>query len=204
MRALTFHNNTRPLQTSLLLVAGMALVAGCSGESDGDGTNPSGSTAGDGAAGESWDVPCGTPAPGPLPDDLDPGVSFEDTRWASVEEAREVVREIAGLAIAAFERQGGKLCETSALTPPFPPPAAIYQSAPSDWEHDEAWTCLGFSRTEPQYYADEYRATGHVEFTATALGDVDGDGDPSTFTLTGEVIDGAIVLGEIVEMYPCE
>jgi type IV pilus assembly protein PilA len=89
-----------------------------------------------------------------------------------------------------------------------------YQSAPSEWDVDRAasalgtaagFACLGFSMQDPQYYAYDYRTTGAVdvvgaEFTAFAFGDLDGDGQTSTFSLSGQ-LQGSDV-GTVVTIAP--
>jgi type IV pilus assembly protein PilA len=70
-----------------------------------------------------------------------------------------------------------------------------YQSSASEWEVDRGadagFACLKFSMSSPQYYLYEYRATGSSApgdgFTATAHGDLDGDGTLSTFEVRGQI-----------------
>jgi type IV pilus assembly protein PilA len=71
-----------------------------------------------------------------------------------------------------------------------------YQSAQSEWDADsqlKGWQCLKFSMAEPQYYMYGYAQTGGTigadgeTFDATAQGDLDGDGVPSKFTLSGKI-----------------
>ena len=110
-------------------------------------------------------------------------------------EARNVVGELAKEASAAYE-QSRRLCPSAVR----PVPASIamvrasrYQSSPADWAGAGAhagFACLGFSMTEPQYYQYAYTTTDGPQgatFDATAHGDLDGDGDVSTFTATGTV-----------------
>jgi type IV pilus assembly protein PilA len=83
-------------------------------------------------------------------------------------------------------------------------PASIrgqkYQSTAADWNNaaDSAagigWPCLRFSMNDPQYFQYGYvrnaaaDATGAAgQFTATAQGDLNGDGVLSTFTLLGQI-----------------
>ena len=81
---------------------------------------------------------------------------------------------------------------------PVPATASIqgqkYQSAVSDWNvkcsANAGFCCLKFSMDQPQYYAYSWAAsmsgvTGN--FTATANGDLNGDGILSTFQLLGAV-----------------
>jgi type IV pilus assembly protein PilA len=70
-----------------------------------------------------------------------------------------------------------------------------YQSSPGDWNAGAAtnvgFACLKFSMDMPQYYIYSYTAGGTGSsgdsFTATANGDLNGDGVESTFALTGSV-----------------
>jgi type IV pilus assembly protein PilA len=76
-----------------------------------------------------------------------------------------------------------------------------YQSADSEWNVDFAigagFSCLEFTIDQPQYYMYSYTAggTGAVgdSFTATANGDLNGDGILSTFQISGAV-NSALVL----------
>jgi type IV pilus assembly protein PilA len=68
--------------------------------------------------------------------------------------------------------------------------AKKYQSAPGDWTVDApahaGFACLKYSMEQPQYYMYSYAATP-TSFTATAQGDLNGDGATSSFVLRGEV-----------------
>lgn len=79
-------------------------------------------------------------------------------------------------------------CPTTTLTPATVPMASKVKSAPSDW-NQAGWTCLKFNVDSPQFYAYKYEsnsATGtDAMYTATANGDLDGNGVKSTFELTG-------------------
>ena len=50
---------------------------------------------------------------------------------------------------------------------------------------------LRHSRRAPQYFQYDYKATA-TGFTATAIGDLDGDGIPSEFSLEGKVVGGVL------------
>ena len=59
-----------------------------------------------------------------------------------------------------------------------------YQSAISEWS-TSPWSDLRFSMTQPQSYAYGFAAAGSgasATATATARGDLDDDGEPSTFS----------------------
>jgi type IV pilus assembly protein PilA len=70
-----------------------------------------------------------------------------------------------------------------------------YQSSLGDWGKDAAggsgFSCLHFTIDQPQYYMYSYVTSGTVNpgdsFTATANGDLNGDGIASTFQLTGSI-----------------
>jgi prepilin-type N-terminal cleavage/methylation domain-containing protein len=70
-----------------------------------------------------------------------------------------------------------------------------YQSNTSDWNADGAgnsgFACLHFTIDQPQYYMYAYAASGSSSpgdgFTATANGDLNGDGVLSTFQVTGAI-----------------
>jgi type IV pilus assembly protein PilA len=103
------------------------------------------------------------------------------------------------------------LCQSATATVP----ASIdsvkgkkYQSAQSEWDGDsqlKGWQCLKFSMSEPQYYMYGYAQSGgtvganNEKFDATAQGDLDGDGAPSTFTLTGKIQGGAVSMSPVIE-----
>lgn len=68
-----------------------------------------------------------------------------------------------------------------------------WQPSPSDFR-DEGWSCLGFSVSTPLYFGYGMDATQAGtsaapgdEFTAFAIGDLDGDTQPSTMELQGIV-----------------
>jgi type IV pilus assembly protein PilA len=77
-----------------------------------------------------------------------------------------------------------------------------YQSTPNDWtdptiyDRFTGWTCMHFSMTDPQIYAYQYQtgattaaaagADGTV-FGVEASGDLDGDGEASSFQIVGKL-----------------
>lgn len=68
-----------------------------------------------------------------------------------------------------------------------------YQSNPTEWESGSnvaGWMCLKFSMTDPQFYAYDYNTTGDEDatgFVALATGDLDGDGNTSSFQVGGDI-----------------
>jgi type IV pilus assembly protein PilA len=134
---------------------------------------------------------------------------------AKTAEARNNVGKIQKDALAAFE--GEKLdnsstlavgsvatvvrsmCQSATWVPSAtPPPAQKYQSSKANWETGDVatgWKCLKFEINSPQYYSYNYTATGTStgEFTAQALGDLNGDGTVfSTFNASGKVQEGRL------------
>jgi type IV pilus assembly protein PilA len=119
-------------------------------------------------------------------------------------EARNAVAQIAKDAAAEYqERQPGApgghgLCASASRSVPASAAkirGAKYQSDESEWMVDAprnaGFACLKFSMNQPQYYMYSYRASGKASpgdsFTATANGDLNGDGVLSTFTASGRV-----------------
>jgi type IV pilus assembly protein PilA len=90
-----------------------------------------------------------------------------------------------------------------------------WMSLPGDWAEDRTtnagFACLHFEMSAPQYYQYNYtrHGTGTLPgdgFTAQASGDLDGDGDVSTFELDGRIDPSGTVTIEptIVETNPEE
>jgi type IV pilus assembly protein PilA len=100
--------------------------------------------------------------------------------------------------------------EPAALTPgAVPPGTRVLTTA---WNGNETWNALKFSIADPHYYAYEYESTGSSSagsaslFTARARGDLDGDGNESTFERVGTVNDQLEVQGSggLYEHQPTE
>ncbi len=133
-------------------------------------------------------------------------------------EARSAVGRMAKDASSAFEREvmagnfipvgtsraiGRQLCPGSAASVPAALLAVAgqkYQSSTTEWSGDPGWSCLRFSMQEPQYFQYTYEVPGDVSlaggtFTALANGDLDADGNPSSFSLTGTLtLDGTEIV----------
>jgi hypothetical protein len=133
---------------------------------------------------------------------------------AKMAEARNNLAAIGKSAAAAYERErmpdtlavgqaatvSRALCASAKNTVP-PSVSSVrgmkYMSMPSEWQQgsdSEGWKCLKFTIESPQYYMYGYTATGSPtaskagdSFTATANGDLDGDGKASTFRLKGQI-----------------
>jgi hypothetical protein len=67
------------------------------------------------------------------------------------------------------------------------PPAKKIRVPSAEWD-STGWTCLKFSMSEPQFYSYQHESNGALgtaaAYTATALGDLDGDSETSRFELT--------------------
>ncbi len=146
---------------------------------------------------------------------------------AKTAEARNALGQISKDALAAYEREsmsplvllpGASTAVSRApcLTEPNNPiPAATsikgkkWQSAPSNWNGGAAtisgFACLHFAMDQPQYYSYTYTAVPATSFTATANGDLNGDGTLSTFSITGTVQSAVLNIAPgIFEMAPDE
>jgi type IV pilus assembly protein PilA len=148
---------------------------------------------------------------------------------AKTAEARNSLGQLAKDAAAAVEREKGTTAilaagGTSALMRQFcasstmVPATAVtisgqkYQSTKADWAAGNAvtgWNCLKFTLEEPQYYAYTYNAVGTDGntggFVASAFGDLNGDTNYSTFSVTGTAYSGAIAISpNIMETAPEE
>jgi type IV pilus assembly protein PilA len=133
---------------------------------------------------------------------------------AKTAEARNNLGQISKDAGSAFDREkfasatviaaGGStsvlraLCSTAAAkVPTAAPSAAKYQSSSADWQAGDAatgWQCLKFTIGDPQYYSYGYTATVSTSgsYTATANGDLNGNGVQSTFSIAGSVQNGVL------------
>jgi type IV pilus assembly protein PilA len=143
---------------------------------------------------------------------------------AKTAEARNSLGQLAKDAATAVEREKGTSAfispgSTSALMRSFcdaatlvPSPATQvqgqkYQSTKADWTSGSStsgWQCLKFSLEEPQYYAYTYAAAAGTSannggFTAQAFGDLNGDGNFSTFTVSGTAYSGAVAISPNVQ-----
>lgn len=133
-------------------------------------------------------------------------------------EATNAVGRMAKDASAAFAREGmdgevltvgksakfsNQLCQSASAPVPSDPTLVKgkkYQTDPSEWKADAAkqhtgFSCLKFSLVDPQYYMYDYQSQGGgaegAWFEAKARGDLDGDGELSTFSLRGELQAGS-------------
>lgn len=125
-------------------------------------------------------------------------------------EAKNTIGAISRGAAAAYEREratGGRaLCKSAPAVPAVVPAGKKYQPNTmdgNDFETGDAetgWKCLKFSMTQPHYYQYGYSAGGPYKGPAVggpdpgkngyevwAVGDLDGDGVTSLFTVTGTI-----------------
>jgi type IV pilus assembly protein PilA len=133
---------------------------------------------------------------------------------AKTTEARNSLGMIAADAVMAYERESmagktlslttssgasRKLCASASATVPA---AAVsvqgkkYQSTQAEWSVDSAsnagFACLKFTMDAPQYYMYSYALTGTGStagdsYTASAQGDLNGDGVQSLFQISGKI-----------------
>jgi type IV pilus assembly protein PilA len=140
---------------------------------------------------------------------------------AKTAEARNSLGQIAKDAAAAVEREKGSqpivtpgststlmraFCDNATPVPGFVPAGQKYQSVASDWATGtgtSGWQCLKFSMEEPQYYQYGYTAisTDPVagSFVATAHGDLNGDTNPSTFSVNGSALNGVTMISPNIQ-----
>jgi type IV pilus assembly protein PilA len=156
---------------------------------------------------------------------------------AKTAEARNSLGQMTKDASSAYEREGmagtilglgsstgvvRRLCGAAPLTIPAAKAdieGKKYQSKPNEWAAGSSqigWSCLKFTMNDPQYFMYGYGSTGTAggendTFTATANGDLNGDGSLSTFTIQGKIqkdtAGGGLVLTvapNIVETLPDE
>jgi type IV pilus assembly protein PilA len=151
---------------------------------------------------------------------------------AKTAEAKNSIGQMAKDASAAFNREkmaaafisagsstavSNVLCQGAVATVPASPDSIKgkkYQSMQSEWDAGSAvagWSCVKFSMSEPQYYMYGYAQTGTTTgtngdtFTASAQGDLDGDGILSNFQIQGIIEANAVkVTPTIAETNPEE
>jgi hypothetical protein len=78
--------------------------------------------------------------------------------------------------------------ESAPLTPSVVPRGEVISDPPGTWDHP-TWRLLGFHFEEPHAYSyafDSENGPERSSFRAVARGDLDGDGNLSTFLIAGE------------------
>ena len=82
-------------------------------------------------------------------------------------------------------------------TPAGAPGSAKFPAQPTSFVSDSGWSALGFALENRFYY--QYQATGSpTAFTASAQGDLDGDGIRSTFSYNGAATNGEVQVNPVV------
>ena len=82
-------------------------------------------------------------------------------------------------------------------TPAGDPSASKFPASPTAFTGNSGWSAIGFSVDSPLYY--QYSATASAtDFTATAIGDIDGDDVNSTFSRAAALNAGEIQGAQIV------
>ena len=125
----------------------------------------------------------------------------KDAATAYEKESMSVTAVIAQGSASATVRQ---LCTTSTPVPAsgVAPRGSKYQSSPGDWSADQGtagrgFACLKYSMDQPQYFMYNYTTTGSASagnsFTATANGDLNGDGATSAFVIAGSIGSGMVL-----------
>jgi len=124
---------------------------------------------------------------------------------AKTAEARNALGQIGKDVASVYERDHA-LCPSASSPVPVSMRALRglkYQSAAADWAVDRAqnagFACLRFAMSAPQYYQYSYARSGSGQFTATAHGDLNGDGKVSTFILRGAVTGGVLTIAPSLE-----
>ncbi len=110
----------------------------------------------------------------------------------------EAIRGLGDIGKGAVTYAAGKPA-TEAFPPPAPltpaevPRGGAVVDPPGTWDH-LTWAVLGFSVPHEHHYSFAFDSENHndyARFKATAHGDLDGDGQRSTFELTGEARGGS-------------
>jgi len=145
---------------------------------------------------------------------------------AKTAEARNSLGQIGKDAVTAYEGErvsaavmmGGdvtsilrSMCQTGSADQGVPSTVGNiegkkYQSKKEDWApiadvtSNLGWPCLKFEMTAPQYYQYKYAATGvdTGSFVASAIGDLNGDQQYSTFSLQGAIESGRLKLAPAI------
>ena len=135
---------------------------------------------------------------------------------AKTAEARNSLGQMSKDAVTAYEKESmaGTVLSPGVSTgvtrtpclddPGNPVPIATniqgkkYQTAPAEWNKGNVagkppagFACLHFSMDQPQYFSYSYFGSA-AGFSATANGDLNGDGALSTFGIVGTVQSGAL------------
>ena len=128
---------------------------------------------------------------------------------AKTTEARTLVTGIAEHAKSAYDTDG-RLCPSASR--PIPERMSEitrgrYLSTMDEWQRDASahagFACLGVYLDQPQHFQYNYVAST-TGFVVTARGDMDADGEYSTFEIEGTIEPGGVQLSPIKESAPGE
>ncbi len=137
---------------------------------------------------------------------------------AKTGEAKNNLGRLGKDAVAAYEREtmtatlaaAGEstssvhaLCGSAAAGVPAAVPAgAKTQPDPAAWNAGSTtvgWRCLKFSVNEPLYYQYNYTSPDANNFSATAVGNLNGTGSTSTWTYAGGILSGQARLATTIQ-----
>lgn len=129
---------------------------------------------------------------------------FRNLHASRMSEALDGLQQISGRAWALSDAAPitSAFPASSPLTPAQVPRATLELDPPRTWDHP-TWRLLGFGFETPHAYAFQFDSEGGPQgsrFTATAHGDLDGDGVVSTFRTGGAVREGAAATREPLEV----
>lgn len=119
---------------------------------------------------------------------------LEDLHASRIAEPLDGLARIAASASATAAGAPARLAYPASAprTPAEVPSGERVLDPPGTWDHP-TWRLLGFSLTTEHSYAfafDSQLGEGASTFTASAHGDLDGDGELSSFRVSGESRDG--------------
>ena len=134
------------------------------------------------------------------------------TRRAKTSEAVGNIRVIYQGQMTYFQRSvengtGQRFASAATYTPDNSPGSSKYPARPTLWTSDPQWTAIGFAIETAHYYAYASFTSGSGEgayFYSRAIGDLDGDGVESTFSITGTVVGGEIQRDRMVVTHELE
>ena len=124
-----------------------------------------------------------------------------DLHASRLVEPMDGLSRVAGSAAAIAERSH-RYPASAPLTPRDVPTGAPALDPPGVWEHP-TWQGLGLVFTRPHSYSFEFdseRRGRRSRYVASAQGDLDGDGQLSSFSIRGEVAEGQAPVTFPVEM----
>ncbi len=122
------------------------------------------------------------------------------SKWAMTSGEPNIVKVYQGQLTyfqAALERGTQTYVNASTALPSALPSSAKYPANVSQWAADANWTAIGFSLDSAHYY--QYVSPGGAtQFTARAIGNLDGNATYSTFERTGAITSGELQGSNIV------